>query len=84
MVDNAMVDSSIPQSQIDATVTTLLDQARHDPPVTVTSHTIGGDGEGDMVDRLVPGILTMFLLFAVTLGAQTLVEDRRLGTLERL
>ena len=26
----------------------------------------------------------MFLLFSVTIGAQTLIEDRRIGTLERL
>ena len=28
--------------------------------------------------------MTMFLLFSVTLGATTLVEERRIGTLERL
>jgi len=84
IVENAMVDSSAPRSQIDTTVTTLLDQARHDPPVAVNSQTIGGDGGEDIVGQLVPGILTMFMLFAVTLGAQTLVEERRLGTLERL
>ena len=83
MVNNALGDSSVPRSQIDATVTTLLDQARRDPPVAVSSRTIDGGGP-DFIDRMLPGILTMFLLFAVTLGAQTLVEERRLGTLERL
>jgi ABC-2 type transport system permease protein len=45
---------------------------------------LGGDGDDDFVDRLMPGILVMFLTFAVTLGSQSMVEDRRLGTLERL
>ena len=60
----------------------LLDQARENPPVTVKSRTIGG--QSDPLSRLLPGIMTMFLLFSVTLGATTLVEERRIGTLERL
>ena len=31
-----------------------------------------------------PGILVMFLMFAVTLGSQSFVDERRGGTLERL
>ena len=60
----------------------LLDQARENPLLTVNSRAIGG--QSDPLSRLLPGIMTMFLLFSVTLGATTLVEERRIGTLERL
>ena len=36
------------------------------------------------MNRVLPGILVMILMLAVTLSAQTLVEERRSGTLERL
>lgn len=38
----------------------------------------------DPVNQFLPGIVTMFILFAQTLNAQVLVQERRLGTLERL
>ena len=38
----------------------------------------------DPVNQFLPGIMTMFVLFAVNLTAQALVEERRKGTLERL
>ena len=78
------LDGNVEQGRIDATLAGLLAASRERPPVTVTSETIGGDGDDDFVDRLMPGILVMFLTFAVTLGSQSMVEDRRLGTLERL
>ena len=36
------------------------------------------------MNRVLPGILVMILMLAVTLSAQSLVEERRSGTLERL
>ena len=43
------------------------------------------DGEeSNLLRRVVPGILVMFLMFTITLGSQSLVDERRLGTLERL
>ena len=38
----------------------------------------------DPVNQFLPGIITMFVLFAVTLSARAIVEERRKGTLERL
>ena len=38
----------------------------------------------DPVKQFLPGIITMFVLFAITLTASALVEERRKGTLERL
>lgn len=42
------------------------------------------DGGDEFTGRILPGILVMFLMFAVTLSAQTIVEERSNGTLERL
>ena len=82
LVDVAMAGSRPPQSRIDETVTALLDQRRREPLINIEAPEAGG-GE-DFTDRLLPGMLVMFVLFAVTLGAQSLVEDRRIGTLDRL
>jgi ABC-2 type transport system permease protein len=38
----------------------------------------------DPVNQFLPGIMTMFVLFAINLTAQSLVDERRKGTLERL
>ena len=81
-VRQALKETSLDNAKIDETVTVLLDQARENPLLTVKSRTIGG--QSDPLSRLLPGIMTMFLLFSVTLGATTLVEERRIGTLERL
>ena len=43
-----------------------------------------GEGTDDLFARLLPGLVVMFVMFSVTLAAQTMVEDRRTGTLERL
>ena len=82
VVRDAMTESSLPQDQIDATVDELLDQARAAPLIGFTSTVMGGRDE--FLDRLLPGILVMFLMFAVTLNAQAMVAERQLGTLERL
>ena len=82
MVRDELDDSIAADAEIDRKLASLFDQARETPPVAVEIRTIGGSV--DFVDRMLPGIVVMFLLFAVTLGAQTLVEERRTGTLERL
>jgi ABC-2 type transport system permease protein len=38
----------------------------------------------DPVREFLPGIMTMFVLFAITLSARAIVEERKKGTLERL
>ena len=81
-VRDALKETALDDAKIDETVASLLDQARENPMVTVKSRAIGG--QSDPLSRLLPGIMTMFLLFSVTLGATTLVEERRIGTLERL
>ena len=44
----------------------------------------GGEEGGDPTVGIVAGVLTMFMMFAVSLNAQSLVVERTNGTLERL
>ena len=82
-VNSTLRDSDVPLDRIDAVVGRLLGESRLRPSVGVETRWLGGE-ESDPTDRLVPGLLVMFLMFAVTMNAQTLVEERRSGTLERL
>ena len=69
---------------IDATLDRLFAEARLNPPVGVEVRRLGGSESVDTLSRLMVGTTVMFLMFAVTLGAQTMVEERRIGTMERL
>ena len=79
----ALVSDTVPSDGITATAQALAAEAREAPPVSVVTESLAED-EADILDRLLPGVVVMFLLFSVTIGAQTLIEDRRIGTLERL
>ena len=79
----ALVSDTVPSDGITATAQALAAEARETPPVSVVTESLAED-EADILDRLLPGVVVMFLLFSVTIGAQTLIEDRRIGTLERL
>lgn len=82
-VSQALAGVAIDAERVEAVVGGLLAEARAAPSVAVTAPTTD-EGDTELVARMVPGILVMFLLFAVALNAQTLVEERRIGTLERL
>jgi ABC-2 type transport system permease protein len=60
----------------------FLDREREHPIVGVREETMGSSP--DPVNQFLPGIVTMFILFAITLSARAIVEERRKGTLERL
>ena len=79
--------SGVPDARVDEVVSRWAEEARRAPPVVVERATVGGPAVSDreaLVERLMPGIVVMFLLFAVMVGSQSLVEERRIGTLERL
>jgi ABC-2 type transport system permease protein len=78
-VRNALYGS---QEHIDVTVQKFLDRERDDHLIKVQEETVGSSP--DPVNQFLPGIITMFVLFAITLSSQTLVEERKKGTLERL
>ena len=81
-VQIALADKVIGRDQIETTVRGLLERERESPTVVVNDATIGG--ETTMVHQSLPGIITMFVLFAITMSSRALVEERKKGTLERL
>jgi ABC-type multidrug transport system permease subunit len=72
----------VPEERIDITVQELLAEERQNPVLGVKEEVVGG--VGDLVNQYLPGIVTMYVLFALTMSAQVIVEERRKGTLERL
>lgn len=82
MVGSQLDDRRVPDTRIAATVGTVIEQAAVAPLVAVESRTMG-EGE-DPFGRLIPGVLTMFLMFAATLSAASIINERKAGTLERL
>lgn len=81
-VSEALAGTGIEQSLIGVTVQQLLDRERENPTVTVGEDIVGASP--DPVNEFLPGIVTMFVLFATTMTARALVEERKKGTLERL
>ena len=73
-------EQAVTLEQIDATIAELRAAG---PAVGVRVRTLG-EGGNESIFRMVAGLLVMFVMFSVTLSAQYLVEERQLGTLERL
>ena len=68
--------------QVQTVVEQLISQETASPSVGIVDNTLGK--VPDPVNQFLPGIMTMYVLFAVNLTAQALVNERRNGTLERL
>jgi ABC-2 type transport system permease protein len=81
-VKTGLSGSDIPPQQIEITVQKFIDQGQSSPAVSINETVLGSSP--DPVNQFLPGIITMFVLFAINLTAQALVEERRKGTLERL
>jgi ABC-2 type transport system permease protein len=81
-VHRALAGIAIPAESINTTVEQYLGQEYQSPTVAVNEETIGTPV--DPVQMFLPGIVTMFVLFAITLSARAIVEERKKGTLERL
>jgi ABC-2 type transport system permease protein len=81
-VGNNLEGTGIDAERVDAVVTQYLDAERQQPALGVTEEVVGGSA--DMVNQYLPGIVTMYVLFALMLSARVIVEERRKGTLERL
>jgi ABC-2 type transport system permease protein len=69
-------------AQTMVTVQKFLDRETNCPTVRIVETTVGG--RPDPAKQFFPGIMTMFILFAITLNARAIVEERKKGTLERL
>jgi len=81
-VKSSLEGTGIPGDRIDVTVQQFLEEERGQPAVGVVEEVVGGSP--DFISQFLPGIVTMYVLFALTLGARTIVEERKRGTLERL
>ncbi len=81
-VSRALSETKISPEQIQVGVESSLQQQSKEPVITVINETAGE--KLNPVTSFMPGIMTMFVLFAVSLTAQALVMERKKGTLERL
>jgi len=72
----------ISEDTIGVTVRNLLAAERQQPALGVDEEVIGGSP--DFINQYLPGIVTMYVLFSLSMMARTIVEERRRGTLERL
>ncbi|MCX6011321.1 MAG: ABC transporter permease [Chloroflexi bacterium] len=81
-LNSALAEYDIPRERINIVTQNYLDQERASPVIGVNEQTVGSSP--DPVNMFLPGVITMFVLFAITLSARAIVEERRKGTLERL
>jgi ABC-2 type transport system permease protein len=81
-VKSNLAGSSIDDNRIDVIVKGLMEGQLQAPAVGVTEELTGGSV--NFVDQFLPGIITMYAMFSLTLVSITIVQERRRGTLERL
>lgn len=81
-VQAALYGSGIPDADISATVEKFLGRERKAPTLDVVQQDLGK--KPNPLYLFFPGVITMFALFAVSLRAQALLDERQNGTLERL
>ena len=81
-VESAMEGSGAPAEAIEQAVTRALENEAARPVITVAIEDTGGSE--DPINLFLPGIITMITMFAVTMSAGAMVEERDLGTLERV
>ncbi|MDD4877185.1 MAG: ABC transporter permease [Dehalococcoidales bacterium] len=81
-VNSTLAGDNIPQKSIELTVQNFLERENKHPIIEVSEETTGSNPEP--VNQFLPGIVTMFVLFAITMSARAIVEERKKGTLERL
>ena len=81
-VQSDLANAGVNPPLIHTTVQQYLSEENSNPAVSINEVTVGSSP--DPINQFLPGVITMFVLFAVNLTAQALVEERRKGTLERL
>jgi ABC-2 type transport system permease protein len=81
-VNSALAEYDVPPERINIVTRKYLDGERTNPVIGVNEQTVGSSP--DPVKIFLPGVVTMFVLFAITISARAIVEERRKGTLERL
>ena len=68
LAHEALAGSNVSTAQIDAEFDRLLAESRRAPPVDVEVRALSESGDVDILNRLMPGVTVMFLMFAVTMG----------------
>lgn len=81
-VKSNLQSAGIQSGNIDVTVQSLLGQEEKSPSVGVTENLTGGSTS--FINDFLPGIITMYVMFSLSMIARTIVEERKRGTLERL
>ena len=81
-VREALAGHNIPSAPITAMVQRFMEKEKTDPLVSLREETLGAGP--DMVNQFLPGVITMYVLFAITISSRAIVEERKRGTLERL
>jgi ABC-2 type transport system permease protein len=81
-VRQALEGKDVPVAKIAITTLQFLDRERQYPLVGIKEVAVGS--KPNMVKEFLPGIITMYVLFAISISAAAVVDERRKGTLERL
>jgi ABC-2 type transport system permease protein len=81
-VEQALTGQQISPGKITETTWQFLEREQLHPLVSVKQTAVGT--EPNPVNQFLPGIITMYVLFSISLGAAVIVQERRTGTLERL
>jgi ABC-2 type transport system permease protein len=75
-------NTGISADRINIVVQQALKEEQQHPTITVSEQVFGSNM--NFVDQYIPGIVTMYVLFSLSLSARAIVEERKRGTLERL
>jgi ABC-2 type transport system permease protein len=81
-VASALTGSGIPVEKIALTTQQFLTREEQSPLIGVKETAVGSSP--DIVNQYLPGIITMYVLFSISIAAAGLVAEKRNGTLERL
>ena len=81
-VDQALAGQNIPPAKIALTTMQFLDREHQYPLVGITEVSVGS--KPNTVNDFLPGIITMYVLFSISLTAAAINDERKKGTLERL
>jgi ABC-2 type transport system permease protein len=82
LVKSSLQTAAASPDRINIVVKQALEAENKNPAIGVSEQVIGGSS--DFVNQFIPGILTMYVLFSLSLSARAIVEERKRGTLERL
>ena len=81
-VKNNVKNTVISADRISIVVQQALQEEQQHPVITVSEQVYGE--KGNFANQYIPGIVTMYVLFSLSLSARAIVEERKRGTLERL